>query len=208
MKKWKFFLGQKSKFETSKYWEARYKLNGKSGSGSYGNLALFKANFLNQFLLKNNINDVIELGCGDGNQLKFVKYKKYIGYDISPSAIKLCESIFKQDDSKKFYLLGKFQKIDLQTELSLSLDVIFHLIEDDLYEVYMNNLFSISNRYVIIYSSNYEKKLSEHVRCRKFTNWVEKNQKNKFELVEIIKNKYPFNQNYPDTTSFSDFYIY
>lgn len=39
-------------------------------------------------------------------------------------------------------------------DLSLSLDVIYHLVEDEVFETYINTLFKSARRYVIIYSSN------------------------------------------------------
>jgi hypothetical protein len=52
------------------YWEKRYRRNGNSGSGSYGKLAEYKATVINGFVAANNIQQVMEFGCGDGNQLK------------------------------------------------------------------------------------------------------------------------------------------
>lgn len=93
-------------------------------------------------------------------------------------------------------------------ELTLSLDVIYHLIEDQTFIDYMNTLFKASNKFVIIYSSNTDKnKLSApHVKHRKFTDWVEKNQTS-FKLIEYIPNKYPFDGN-GEKPSFSNFFIY
>ena len=41
-----------------------------------------------------------------------------------------------------------------KADLSLSLDVIYHLVEDDVFEYYMRTLFEASNGYVIIYASD------------------------------------------------------
>ena len=59
----------RKKFYSSKYWENRYKAGGNSGSGSYSNLAIFKAEIINSFVKDNKIESVIEFGCGDGQQL-------------------------------------------------------------------------------------------------------------------------------------------
>jgi hypothetical protein len=63
---------------SGKYWDNRYKKCGNSGAGSYGKLAEFKADILNKFISKNNIQSVIEFGCGDGNQLLLANYQCYI----------------------------------------------------------------------------------------------------------------------------------
>ncbi len=197
------------KFPGSKdYWENRYRNSNNSGSGSYGRLADFKAEVLNDFVKKNNIKSILEFGCGDGNQLSFANYPNYIGVDVSVTAIELCKAKFDTDTTKAFYLAKDFQEKEVKVELVLSLDVLFHLIEDHVFETYMEDLFKTATHYVIIYSSNYEENIAPHVRSRKFTDWVDKNQMDSWVLKQTIKNKYQFNPDDPDHTSMSDFYIY
>ena len=66
------------KFDTATYWEFRYANNGNSGAGSYGKLADFKAKVINGFIHENELNTILEFGCGDGNQLSLAKYNSYI----------------------------------------------------------------------------------------------------------------------------------
>lgn len=194
-------------FSSKEYWENRYKQNGTSGSGSYGRLCDFKATVINDFITKKNIKSVVEFGCGDGNQLSKLACNTYTGYDVSESIILKNIVRFQQETSKSFYLYDKYngEKYDL----SLSLDVIFHLVENDVFEEYMNKLFDSSNKYVIIYSSNGEvkTKLSEHLLDRNFTDWVYDNQPN-FRLIQKIENPYPYDINDSCNTSISDFYIF
>ena len=162
-----------------KYWERRYRKNGNSGAGSYGEKAAYKAGIINQFVKQNNIQKIIEVGCGDGNQLKQFSFPEYIGLDVSPTAIRLCKDIFKEDASKQFLLYDE-KEIDtrlegLNAELSLSLDVIYHLVEDEVYEKYMHRLFSVSSRYVIIYAWDVEEAKKFHVRHRNFSKWITEN---------------------------------
>jgi len=164
---------------SANYWEKRYSKSGNSGSGSYGEKANYKTTIINQFVEKNKIQKVIELGCGDGNQLKQFSFPEYIGLDVSPTAIKLCKDIFKEDASKQFFLYDE-KEIDtrlegLNAELSLSLDVIYHLVEDEVYEKYMHRLFSISSHYVIIYAWDVEVAKKFHVRHRNFSKWITEN---------------------------------
>ncbi|WP_163514503.1 class I SAM-dependent methyltransferase [Gelidibacter japonicus] len=201
-KKNKEFPGSK------KYWEHRYKQNRNSGTGSYGHLADFKAEILNEFVLKNNINKVLEFGCGDGNQLSLANYPNYIGVDVSEKAISICKEKFKNDTTKLFYHLSDKLDQEFSGELVLSLEVIFHLIEDDVFVHYMKRLFSSSFQYVIIYSSDYDEFVSPHVKCRRFTQWIENNISNDWVLKEKILNRYPYDKNNENNTSFSDFYIY
>ena len=198
-----------NKFTNSQdYWINRYKNGGNSGAGSYNNLAEFKGEIINEFLSKKKIQTVIELGCGHGNQLEYFRFPSYIGLDISDFIIEKCRAKFNQDESKQFFHLNEIS--NQRADVLLSLDVIYHLIEDKTYHHYMNRLFDLSNQYVIIYaiddndeSGNY----APHVKPRKFTYWIKKN-KPEFKLTEHIPNKYPFVKGKEETTSFADFYIY
>lgn len=193
------------------YWEERYSKGKNSGAGSYNELARFKAEVLNGFVQKQNIRSVIEFGCGDGNQLQLANYPKYIGLDVSKTTIQNCIGRFAGDPTKSFFLYNSHSFADkhqvFRAELALSLDVIYHLIEDWVFEAYMSHLFGAAEKYVIIYSSNSDSQQLFHVKQRKFTNWIDSNCPN-WEFVEIIKNKYPYNPKDPSNTSFADFYVY
>ncbi len=186
------------------YWEKRYLSGGDSGAGSYQELSLFKAKIINNFILNENVESVIEFGCGDGNQLKLMDYKKYLGIDISPTIISKCKKLFSKDKSKSFLTYQQYK--NQSAELSLSLDVIYHLVEDKVYEDHLKKVFDSSHKFVIIYSSDFESNNEWHVRHRKFTRWIEKN-RNDFELIKKIKNEYPFMGD-NNKGSFSDFFIY
>jgi hypothetical protein len=192
---------------SQEYWEQRYIFGGHSGVGSYEKFAHFKAEIVNAFVSKHGINTIIELGCGDGNQLSFANYPNYIGFDVSRHAVEICMKRFASDKSKLFKLMEDYD--GEVADLSLSLDVIYHLIENDAFERYMRNLFASSHQYVIIYSSDstenegYE---GTHVKHRKFSEWISKNLP-QWTLIERIQNKYPYDGDYR-TGSFSDFYIY
>lgn len=189
---------------SASYWEDRYKSGGSSGAGSYGKLARFKAVIINDFVKKHKIQSIIEHGCGDGNQLKLAKYKSYIGFDVSSAAISLCKKSFRKDNSKVFKTNEEYK--DEMAELAFSLDVIFHLVEDDIYHSYMKRLFNSSEKFVIIYSSNIDTEPGQHERHRRFTTYVEKNFPD-WKLMQHIPNKYPYTGNI-NKGSMSDFYIY
>ena len=90
----------------------------------------------------------------------------------------------------------------------MSLDVLYHLIEDDIYENYLKELFNSSKKWVVIYSCNFDKEHTQHVKCRKFTTFVEKNFNHEWEQVKTIRNEYPYDEGDPDNISWSDFYFY
>jgi hypothetical protein len=189
------------------YWKERYKSGGNSGPGSYNRLAEFKAKFLNGFVERHRVISVIEYGSGDGAQLKLARYPAYTGVDVSPEAIERCRAIFREDTSKHFLQLDSVPP-GTTADLALSLDVIFHLVEDAVFDVYMRQLFESAQRFVIIYSSNMNQSWpAKHVRHRQFTSWVELN-KPDWQLHSTFKNAYPYDPANPDRTSFADFYVF
>ncbi len=194
-------------FRSSKYWDRRYANGGDSGVGSYGQLAEFKARVLNDFVAAQSIRSVIEFGCGDGHQLSLAQYPCYVGIDVSEHAIRRCQKLFGNDRSKRFLDLSDRRASLEHAELALSLDVIYHLVEDRVYDVYMDTLFRAATRFVIIYSDDWESSDSAlHVRHRKFTDWIEL-RKPDWKLIKHLPNQFPIQSN-PAAGSWSDFWIY
>lgn len=174
------------------YWEQRYRKGGSSGSGSYGELAMFKAEFLNDLVAREAIGSVVEFGCGDGNQLKLARYPAYLGLDVSQRAVETCRSLFAGDATKRFMLSPDYD--GEAADLAISLDVIFHLVEDPVFEEYMRSLFAAARRLVVIYATNTQTQESPrppHVRHRRFTDWIEQNAP-EWELREQVGNRVPY----------------
>lgn len=87
---------------------------------------------------RNTIGSVVKYGSGDDNQLTLTHFSHYTGFDISSIAIEICQNAFANDDTKCF---KSFDDYNNETaELSLSLDVIYHLVEDAIFEEYMLRL--------------------------------------------------------------------
>jgi hypothetical protein len=161
------------------YWDRRYRSGGTSGAGSQGSAANFKAAVLNDFVEQHGIASVIEFGCGDGYQLGLAHYPRYVGLDVSEAAIHTCAELFAGDRTKAFlqYAPAAFVNpgVAFQAELGLSLDVVFHLVEDPTFELYMRHLFASAARFVVVYATNVELRSSEpHVRHRRFTDWIDR----------------------------------
>lgn len=191
---------------SSDYWAKRYSAGHTSGEGSYGRLADFKAEILNAFVVEHDIKTVIEFGCGDGNQLSLAEYPAYIGVDVAQTAIELCRDRFADDISKSFRLADESR--GQRADLALSLDVVFHLVEDDVFEQYMTRLFDAAERFVAVYSSNKdEPHPAPHVRHRKFTDWVER-KRPEWQLARRVENRYPEGTSDGGPVSFADFYFF
>jgi SAM-dependent methyltransferase len=189
------------------YWEQRYSSGGNSGVGSYALFGEFKADVVNRFVGTHDVRDVIEFGCGDGNQLSLAEYPAYLGFDVSSTAIARCRERFRADTRKSFRVMGEYR--GESADLALSLDVIYHLVEDDVFEKYMRTLFAAAKSYVIIYSSDsddnrvYE---GTHIRHRKVTGWIQGNCHN-WNLVEHVPNRYPYRGDCR-TGSFAEYFVY
>jgi len=69
-----FKLNIKKDFSSKEYWEKRYVKGGNSGIGSYGKLALFKAETINDFI---NTNNVLAFSLKDVFSKWQVSYKMY-----------------------------------------------------------------------------------------------------------------------------------
>jgi SAM-dependent methyltransferase len=192
------------------FWEHRYATGGTSGPGSYNALADFKAEVINDFVATNGVGSVIEFGCGDGNQLSLAVYPQYLGFDVSRSAVSRCRERFAGDATKTFKHVDDYA--GETALLTLSLDVIFHLVEHDVFTTYMQRLFNTSNKYVLIYSSNTEAEdhtvggFYPHSRHRRFSDWVDRRMSG-WKLKAHVPNRYPF-KGHSLTGSFCDFYIY
>lgn len=159
--------------EIASFWDNRYKMGGDSGAGSYGDAATSKAEFVNSVVKNYKVKTIIDFGCGDGNQLTLLHLDgiDYLGLDIAPEAISLCEAKFKNHkDAPKFKLQEGYEDFALSGfDLALSLDVLYHLTDDRAYFQYLDALFSASH-YVLIYSMNFEDPhWSGHSRPRNFT---------------------------------------
>ena len=195
-------------FRSATYWEQRYLQGGNSGAGSHGRLADFKAMVINQLAEKHNIRKVLDLGCGDGAQASAFEIDAYVGVDVSSSAVQQCKERFRAKPNWQFFLSSEREAWIGYYDMTLSLDVIYHLIEDDIFERYMTDLFDCSSSICAIYSSNCtDTWQSKHVRHREFSAWVKK-ERPSWHLLKRIHNPFPYSPSDPKGTSFADFYVY
>lgn len=190
------------KFNSKEYWEDRYKKGGNSGNGSYGKVANEKTRFISNFIKENNIKSMVEYGCGDGNNLKLLSDDNpnliITGVDVSKSAIKICKSKLP---NHFFFTTSEFKPS--KADLIVSLEVIFHLVEDHIYEEYMDSLTSTGSEWLIILSPNIDEshKNDRYTRKRKYTNSIYL--KGRYNLISEID----FNRS-GNKDCFSDWKIY
>lgn len=205
-------IGGKPVFSSRQYWETRYNAGGNSGRGSYAELSQFKAKVVNDLINKYAVADAIEFGVGDGNQLQFINYPKYLGLDVSGKAIELCASRYAADPSKSFLYYDQKYYFDpagfLKADMSLSLDVIYHLVEQEVYEQYLKNVFNAGRKVVVIYSTNQElPQFGYHEKHREFLKDVERLITG-WKLSEMIDNEYSVEKVGEEKGSRANFYIF
>lgn len=188
------------------YWRQRYVQGQDSGAGSYGKFAAFKADVLNAVFEELGLRSAIEYGCGDGHQLGLLRIERYVGLDISDEALDRCRRLHGHDSSRRFARDGEHD--GATADATLSLDVIYHLVEDDVFERYMRRLFDGATQLVAIYSSNVDEAQTgvPHVRHRRFDDWVRAHAPG-WALWRHVPNQHPWNGDHRDG-SFADFYLY
>ena len=200
---------------TLQYWEQRYARGGNSGDGSRGKHAEFKAKVLNGFVAEHRIESVIEFGCGDGEQLALADYPRYLGFDVSPTTLRRTIAKFADDPSKSFALYDPECFSDsaglITADLAMSLDVIYHLVEDDVYERHLRHVFAAARKYVALYTSDADDpamsgRFAAHLRHRPVLRDV-KERFPEWRLLERIDNPHPYRTEGP-SGSISDFFIY
>jgi hypothetical protein len=95
---------------------------------------------------------------------------------VSRFAIAGCKGLFSNDPSKEFKTVEEYARE--KADAVLSLDVIYHLVEDQVFDRYMATMFDSARNWVVIYSSNFQgvdEQHAEHVCHGKFTDWVAAN---------------------------------
>jgi SAM-dependent methyltransferase len=196
-----------SGFRSAPYWEARYRGGGDSGAGSRGRLATYKAAVLNALIQDNAVGSAVEFGCGDGGQLALLSVRDYEGVDVSETALAMCRARFAGLPGRRFRHAAALEGL-AAAELGLSLDVIYHLVEDAVFAAHMQALFAHAWRFVAIYASDVDAGWSSaHVRHRRFTPYVARHFPD-WRLAAVLPHPYPFDPGRSDETSFAAFHIY
>lgn len=199
-------------FDVKNYWETRYYNGGNSGRGSYGSFREFKLSVINQFIEKHTIGSLVDIGCGDGSIAEGIVVPGYTGLDISASAVEKCRTRIKNAGKacKHFYTLDDIPAAvkDKKFHISMSIDVLYHLVDDKLFEEHMKMLFEFASEWVIIYSPDKDNDPGtvEHIKHRRFTQYISDKYPD-WVLKYVIKNSCTLPRDVP-RNSFADFFIY
>lgn len=202
-------LAAKPSFNSASYWEHRYRKGRTSGSGSYGRLAEYKAAVVNDLVARHHINSIVEFGCGDGNQCRMFEVSRYVGVDVSPSAVEKARSTNQERTGWQFMTTADYDAAPEKADMALSLDVIYHLVEDRVFDTYMARLVASGTRLVVAYASDHDADGgSPHVRHRRYSDWIRRHAPH-LRRVEEIANRYPAGPGSdPNETSFAFFQVF
>jgi SAM-dependent methyltransferase len=196
-------------FDSGAYWVERYRSGGNSGAGSYGRLAVYKAHIIHELVHRREIKSVIEFGSGDGNQANLLQLPSYIGVDLSERMIEASRIRFALRAGWSFLTAAEFEAAPQQAQMTMSLDVIYHLIEDAVFDRYMHRIFSAASQYVLIYASDHDEQASaRHVRHRHYSAWIEAHQPT-WQLANTWEQPFPLTKTTnPQDTTFAFFRLF
>lgn len=135
---------------TSNYWDVRHSNGRTSGNGSIGCLRDFKWEKIEEHVGK--VNDVIDVGCGDLSFWDGRDCDNYVGIDCSEVVIQKnivkrpkWNFITSRSDNTMVSMLCK-------ADVVFCFDMLFHIMEDDVYENTIENLTRFSKKHVFIYT--------------------------------------------------------
>jgi len=169
----------KNSTSSHQYWADRYlhtNFQNSSGNGRLKFRLSYKAKMLNKIFKTYEITKVADFGCGDGLLASKLKITKYYGIEINSEIVDNLKNKFLGKNEFEFSTKFESQwrnKIDA----SISVDVIFHLIEEDVYQKYMNELFFADAKYVVIRAYNHKSQgtgRNSHILHREFLNTIKK----------------------------------
>jgi len=128
----------------------------------------------------------------------------YTGLDASEHALRYCAGRFPQH---RFLPLSQAEQAG-PADLCLSVDVMFHLIEDSVFADHLAALFGAASGLVLIYASNTDQAWPDaHVRHRRFTTTIAARFPD-WRLCAHLPNPFPYDPAQPAATSFADFFVY
>jgi predicted O-methyltransferase YrrM len=148
-------------FAAAPYWDRRYATGGTSGAGSRGAEAEEKVRLVQRVIDEHGVRSVLDLGCGDGYVASRLRVAEYVGYDPAPSALALCRAAMPGRAFVGELPAGPF-------DLVLSLDVMFHLVDDADYREHIFWLLSLGSC-ALVWSTDHAERGAKHVLHRKWT---------------------------------------
>jgi 2-polyprenyl-3-methyl-5-hydroxy-6-metoxy-1,4-benzoquinol methylase len=132
----------------SNYWENRYQRGGTSGEGSIGQGRAWKWKIIESYVP--DLQCVIDVGCGDLSFWSGRKCEDYTGIDIS-------ETILEKNKSSRpdwTFIRSSSDKLveDLKRENVFCFDILFHIMDENVFQNTLHNLCQYSSKYLFIHT--------------------------------------------------------
>ncbi len=138
------------------YWEKRYSGGGTSGPGSVGEHREWKWKVIDEVV--GPLHSVVDVGCGDLSFWGARDCEKYVGIDASETIISRNRV---RRPSWRFICAPAEIRQDVIGETALCMDVLFHILDDDKYDLILSNLASYSTHWLVV-STWYQNPFSEN----------------------------------------------
>lgn len=154
---------------SAQYWEDRY-ANGENSfahadMSMNGPSILFKSTVVKSVARMLDLRSCIDFGCGDMHTAMLFGFEDYVGVDVSPTLIQRLREL---NPRGKFFLLGEQIPCEPKPDCCLSLDVAYHIVEQDAFQDHFDALFRHASKAVILYTTDTQvnNHSSQHIRHR------------------------------------------
>lgn len=131
----------------AEYWNNHYGRGGSSGEGSVGPLREWKWNTIKKYVTQ--IDDVIDVGCGDLSFWGEQTCNTYTGIDVSSVII---DRNGKIRPNWKFICAPAEIHQPVRGKIVFCLDMLFHVLSDEAYRRILANLTNYSTELIFIYT--------------------------------------------------------
>lgn len=127
------------------YWEAKYKFGNTKEVGCTGRERQWRWRLVNGFVKE--LNDVIDIGCGNLSFWEGKDCKKYIGTDIS-------ETVLEKDHNLRpdwiFINANASTSLKIEADVVFCFDVLLHIMDEEEYQAALKNLTIYSKKWLFI----------------------------------------------------------
>ena len=140
-------IRKKNPLIEEKYWDNRYKTGGNSGLGSISKNRDWKWEIIKKYC--SDLNNIIDVGCGDLSFWEGKDCKNYVGIDISPFIIQKNRDLRK---NWQFICNSADIRQDIKANTVFCFDVLFHIMDERVYKKILENLTYYSEDIIFIYT--------------------------------------------------------
>lgn len=129
------------------YWDNHYQLGGVSGEGSIGEYREWKWKIITEYCPV--ISHVIDVGCGDNSFWQGRECLDYLGIDSSNTII--IKNRQKRPEWKFINAPAELTQ-QISAPVVFCMDMLFHILNDDIYEKIIKNIAFYTQNYLFIYT--------------------------------------------------------